>query len=90
MNRNSGRIHPAEKAGFAEGDPKYCPKCRAPWVWGNDFCVQCGYFLCFARTKPDTRTYPGALIGKGVLRLGVVQLSSTRATQSCAAGRIPS
>ena len=21
----------------------YCEKCRAPWVSGNDFCVQCGY-----------------------------------------------
>jgi hypothetical protein len=26
-------------------EPKYCEKCRAPWVWGNDFCVQCGYRL---------------------------------------------
>ena len=26
-------------------DPAYCEKCRAPWVWGNDFCVQCGFVL---------------------------------------------
>ena len=26
-------------------EPRYCPMCRAPWVWGNDFCVQCGHFL---------------------------------------------
>ena len=24
-------------------DSEYCEKCRAPWVSGNDFCVQCGY-----------------------------------------------
>ena len=24
-------------------DWEYCEKCRAPWVSGNDFCVQCGY-----------------------------------------------
>jgi len=24
-------------------EEKYCPVCRAPWVWGNDFCVQCGH-----------------------------------------------
>ena len=29
----------------AEEEPKYCPQCRAPWVWGNDFCVQCGHVL---------------------------------------------
>ena len=23
-------------------DLDYCPGCRAPWVSGNDFCVQCG------------------------------------------------
>jgi len=23
--------------------PDYCEKCRAPWVPGNDFCVQCGH-----------------------------------------------
>jgi len=26
-------------------EPPYCEKCRAPWVWGNDFCVQCGFVL---------------------------------------------
>ena len=26
-------------------EPQYCTMCRAPWVRGNDFCVQCGYFL---------------------------------------------
>ena len=26
-----------------EAEPQYCPTCRAPWVWGNDFCVQCGF-----------------------------------------------
>ena len=26
-------------------EPRYCPQCRAPWVWGNDFCVQCGHVL---------------------------------------------
>ena len=30
---------------MAEEEPKYCPQCRAPWVWGNDFCVQCGFTL---------------------------------------------
>lgn len=24
-------------------DRKYCEKCRAPWISGNDFCVQCGF-----------------------------------------------
>lgn len=23
-------------------DLDYCPDCRAPWVFGNDFCVKCG------------------------------------------------
>jgi hypothetical protein len=26
-------------------DPAYCEEGRAPWVWGNDFCVQCGFVL---------------------------------------------
>jgi len=26
-------------------EPPYCEKCRAPWVWGNDFCIQCGFVL---------------------------------------------
>jgi hypothetical protein len=26
-------------------EPKYCEKCRAPWISGNDFCVQCGFRL---------------------------------------------
>ena len=25
------------------GELQYCEKCRAPWVSGNDFCVQCGF-----------------------------------------------
>jgi hypothetical protein len=24
---------------------KYCEKCNAPWVSGNDFCVQCGHTI---------------------------------------------
>lgn len=28
---------------MAEEEPKYCLQCRAPWVWGNEFCVECGY-----------------------------------------------
>lgn len=30
---------------MAKTDPNYCEKCRAPWVSGNDFCVQCGFNL---------------------------------------------
>ncbi len=26
-------------------EPDYCEVCRAPWVSGNDFCVQCGEAL---------------------------------------------
>ena len=28
-----------------QGEPQYCSKCQAPWVWGNDLCVQCGRLL---------------------------------------------
>jgi hypothetical protein len=24
---------------------EYCEKCNAPWVSGNDFCVQCGHTI---------------------------------------------
>lgn len=30
---------------MTKNDSKYCEKCRAPWVSGNDFCVQCGFTL---------------------------------------------
>jgi len=27
-----------------EKEPRYCPRCRTPWVSGNDFCVGgCGW-----------------------------------------------
>jgi len=30
---------------MVEEETHYCERCRAPWVWGNDFCVQCGFRL---------------------------------------------
>jgi len=27
---------------MASTEPQYCPVCQAPWVWGMEFCVQCG------------------------------------------------
>ncbi len=30
---------------MTSSDVEYCEQCRAPWVSGNDFCVQCGHTL---------------------------------------------
>ena len=37
-------------------DWEYCEKCRAPWVSGNDFCVQCGYV---SMNEGDFHSGPG-------------------------------
>ena len=58
---------------MAEQELKYCPICRAPWVWGNDFCVQCGHTLMdegdvhsgTGGYSPNT-AYPDTFYGSGM------------------------
>ena len=51
----------------------YCEKCCAPWVSGNDFCVQCGYQIMNEGDfhsgpngySPNT-AYPDTFYGSGM------------------------
>ena len=51
----------------------YCEECRAPWVSGNDFCVQCGYRIMNEGDfhsgpngySPNT-AYPDTFYGSGM------------------------
>lgn len=58
---------------MVEKEPEYCPQCGAPWVWGNDFCVQCGHPLMNEGDvhsgpegySPNT-AYPDTFYGSGM------------------------
>lgn len=57
---------------MVENELQYCPKCRAPWVWRNDLCVQCGHALMNdgdVHSGPDgyspNTAYPETQYGSG-------------------------
>jgi len=38
-------------------EPEYCPRCRTPWVSGNDFCVGgCGWTVDWLEWSSDEET----------------------------------
>ena len=57
---------------MVEHEPQCCPDCRAPWVWRNGFCVQCGHALMTdgdVHSGPDgyspNTAYPETQYGNG-------------------------